>query len=157
VPTSTVHPTYNILQSSKQMARVQTSWPLKGVTGDSSHHVHFTLKEWEAAVKSTKPHLRRILGSHCQLQGTFTSLAEIQACANSRHLCALSSNPLNRTHLSPGHLQIGEALTQLSTSDHTNVTCNRLLRWQTNKNRSSKDIHLTIGSSTASALSKDVP
>ena len=58
-------------------------------------------------------------------------LTEIEACLNSRPLCALSDDPFNPTYLSPGHFLIGEPLTQLPMLDYTNVSCNRLSRWQT--------------------------
>ena len=70
---------------------------------------------WEAAVKSMK---------------LCTLLSEIEACLNSRPLCALSDDPSNPTYLSPGHFLIGEPLTQLPAIDYTNVKMNRLSRWQ---------------------------
>ena len=52
-----------------------------------------------------------------------TLLAEIEACLNSRPLCALSDDPFNPTYLSPGHFLIGEPITQLP-ADLTNVKFN---------------------------------
>ena len=57
--------------------------------------------------------------------------AQIEACLNSRPLCALSDDPFNPTYLSPAHFLIGEPLTQLPAADFTDVKCNRLSRWQT--------------------------
>jgi hypothetical protein len=37
---------------------------------------------------------------------------------------------LSTQHLSPGHLLIGEPLTQVPSAAYTNVKCNRLSRWQ---------------------------
>jgi len=59
-----------------------------------------------------------------------TLLVEIEACLNSRPLCALSDDPFNPTYLSPGHFLIGEPLFQLPAADLTDVKCNRLSRWQ---------------------------
>ena len=85
---------------------------------------------WEAAVKSMKYHLRRTLGSRvATYEELSTLLTEIEACLNSRPLCALSDDPFNPTYLSPGHFLIGEPLTQLP-ADYTDVKCNRLSRWQ---------------------------
>jgi len=50
---------------------------------------------------------------------------------NSRPLCALSNDPLDPSYLSRGHFLIGEPLTQLPSTDHTNVKFSRLSRWQT--------------------------
>ena len=79
-----------------------------------------------------KYHLRRKLGSHVATHEELcTLLTEIETCLNSRPLCTLSDDPFNPTYLSPGHLLIGEPLTQLPVTDYTDVNCNRLFRWQT--------------------------
>jgi len=79
-----------------------------------------------------KHHLRRTLGSYiATYEELCTLLAVIEACLNSRPLCALSSDPFNATYLSPGHFLIGEPLTQLPSADYTKVKRNSLSRWQT--------------------------
>jgi hypothetical protein len=78
-----------------------------------------------------KYHLRRTLGSHiATYEELCTLLTEIEACLNSRPLCALSDDPFYPTYLSPGHFLIGEPLSQLPFAHYTNVKCNRLSRWQ---------------------------
>jgi len=59
-----------------------------------------------------------------------TLLVEIEACLNSRPLCALPNDP-HTSYLSPGHFLIGEPLTQLPTIDYSNIKMSRLSRWQT--------------------------
>ena len=59
-----------------------------------------------------------------------TLLTEIEACLNSRPLCALPNDP-HISYLSPGHFLIGEPLTQLPTIDYSNIEMSRLSRWQT--------------------------
>ena len=82
------------------------------VTGDSSHYVDLTSEDWKAVVTSMMHHLRRTLGSHIDtFEELSTLLAEIEACLNYRTLCALSDDPFNPTHLSPGHFLFGEPLT----------------------------------------------
>jgi len=107
----------------------RTSWPLKDATGNSFQHFGGL---WEAAVISMKYHLRLILGAHVTMYMELcTLLVEIEACLNSRPLCALSDDPFNPTNLSPGHFLIGKPLTQLPAADFTDVKCNRISRWQT--------------------------
>jgi len=78
-----------------------------------------------------KHHLRRTLGAQiATYEELCTLLAEIEACLNSRPLCALSDGPFNPIYLSPGHFLIGEPITQLPAADLTNVKFNRLSRWQ---------------------------
>jgi hypothetical protein len=128
-----------MLQSSSQMARVQDFLAIEGCDWKfiPPHGPHFG-GLWEEAVKSMKYHLRRTLGSHiATYEELCTLLAEIEACLNSRPLCALPSDPFNPTYLSPGHFLIGEPLTQLPSADYTNVKCNRLSRWQTYQQQNS--------------------
>ncbi|XP_071043466.1 uncharacterized protein [Parasteatoda tepidariorum] len=69
---------------------------------------------WEATVKSFKFHLKRVVGDASL---TFEELAtlscQIEACLNSRPLCALSSSPDDPSVLTPGHFLIGKALTAI--------------------------------------------
>lgn len=59
---------------------------------------------WERAVRSLKHHLKRVIG-HQKL--TFeeycTLLAKIEACLNSRPLCALTEDPEDLDFLTPAH------------------------------------------------------
>jgi hypothetical protein len=127
------HELYKMLQSSSQMARVQDFLATEECDWKfiPPHGPHFGGVR-EAAVKSMKHHLRRTLGSHtATYEELCTLLTETEACLNSRPFSALSSDPSNPTYLSPGHFLIGEPLTQLPSTDYTNVKCNGLSRWQT--------------------------
>ncbi|XP_055714801.1 uncharacterized protein LOC129808920 [Phlebotomus papatasi] len=86
---------------------------------------------WEAAVKSCKFHLKRILG---QTPLTFeelqTTLSEIEAVLNSRPLVPISTHPDDPSCLTPGHFLTGTSLTQLPDPDLKHLPMNRLDRWQ---------------------------
>ena len=60
---------------------------------------------WEAAVKSVKYHLRRVLGDHTlTFEEFYTLLKQIEACLNSRPLLPLSDIPTDGQFLSPSFL-----------------------------------------------------
>lgn len=66
---------------------------------------------WEAAVKSMKFHLRRVMRTQVYtFEMIATLLAQVEACMNSRPLCALSDDPDDARALTPGHFLIGEEL-----------------------------------------------
>lgn len=66
---------------------------------------------WEAAVKSMKHHLKRVMGvQKYSLQGITTLLTSVEACLNSRPLCALSDDHEDTEALSPAHFLIGRSL-----------------------------------------------
>lgn len=86
---------------------------------------------WEAAVKSTKHHLKRVLFNFIPtFEELSTILIQIEACLNSRPLCALSGNSDNFDVLTPAHFLIGEPLITIQEADLNSVPLNRLDRWQ---------------------------
>ena len=86
---------------------------------------------WEAGVKSTKYHLKRIIGvESISLEEFATVLCQVEAALNSRPLCALSPDPADLEVLTPGHFLIGEPLTAIPEPDLTHLKVNRLSRWQ---------------------------
>jgi len=102
---------YNTLQRPTQMTRVQDFLTTEGNDWRfiPPHGPHFG-GLWEAAVKSMKYHLRRTLGAQlATYEELNTLLVEIEACLNSRPLCALPNDP-HTSYLSPGHFLIGEPL-----------------------------------------------
>jgi hypothetical protein len=114
-----LHELFNMLHCSSQMARVRDFLVTEGCDRKfiPPYAPHFR-GLWDAAVKFMKRHLRRTLGAHiATCKELCTLLAEIEVCLNSKPLCALSNDPHNSTHLSPGHILIGEILTQLPSAD----------------------------------------
>jgi hypothetical protein len=86
---------------------------------------------WEAAVKSAKYHLTRIVGStQLSFEEMATVLAKIEAILNSRPLVAESKDPEDVTALTPGHFLVGRPLVTLAEPNLLDVTNNRLIRWQ---------------------------
>ncbi|XP_076301671.1 uncharacterized protein LOC143219688 [Lasioglossum baleicum] len=91
---------------------------------------HFGGK-WEAAVKSTKFHMRRVIGeSPLTFEEYATLFAQIEASLNSRPLCPLSDDPSDLAALTPGHFLIGDALNVIPEPDLTDTPRSRLSRWQ---------------------------
>jgi len=86
---------------------------------------------WEAAVKSAKAHLRRVVGDAAlTFEELYTVLSQIEAIMNSRPLTPLSADPNDLSYLTPGHFLVGDALTSIPQQDVTNLRINRLSRWQ---------------------------
>lgn len=68
---------------------------------------------WEAAVKSMKHHLRRVIGAQTlTAEGLNTVLAQVAAVLNSRPLAPLSDDTDNLEALTPAHFLIGEPMIQ---------------------------------------------
>ncbi|XP_046417532.1 uncharacterized protein LOC124178336 [Neodiprion fabricii] len=91
---------------------------------------HFGGK-WEAAVKSVKFHLKRVIGdSRLSYEEYATLLAQIEGVLNSRPLCALSDDPSDLYALTPGHFLIGSALNAIPEPSLGHLPASRLSRWQ---------------------------
>lgn len=86
---------------------------------------------WEAAVKSAKTHMRKVVGaSLLYFEELYTLLTQIEACLNSKPITPLSDSPDDLQALTPGHFIIGEALTAIPDRNLTETPSNRLTRYQ---------------------------
>jgi len=78
---------------------------------------------WEAAVKSAKYHMTRIVGkAHLTFEEMQTTLCEIEAILNSCPL--LNADPNDLAYLSPGHFLVGTTLNGLPCFDLSDVNEN---------------------------------
>lgn len=81
-----------------ELQRLGTEW--RFITPSAPHQGGL----WEAAVKSMKHHLRRVMGKEMLTSSEFrTILAQTSAAMNSRPLAALSDDPNDLEFLTPGH------------------------------------------------------
>ncbi|XP_062715518.1 uncharacterized protein LOC134291591 [Aedes albopictus] len=86
---------------------------------------------WEAAVKSAKTHLKRVVGNATlTFEELGTILAEIEAILNSRPLFAVSDDPADSQVITPAHYLIGRPLTAPAEPSLEAINASRLDRWQ---------------------------
>ncbi|XP_057340601.1 uncharacterized protein LOC130677763 [Microplitis mediator] len=86
---------------------------------------------WEAAVKSFKGHLMRIVGDTLlTFEELNTFVIEIKAILNSRPLTPSSSDPNDPIAITPGHFLIGDSITSLPDWDWADTASNKLSSWQ---------------------------
>lgn len=86
---------------------------------------------WEAAVKSTKRHLKRMSGAQLfTFEEMATLLTKISACLNSRPLTPMSNDPSDLQTLTPGHFITGQSIISPYEGFIGDQPMNRLSAWQ---------------------------
>lgn len=87
---------------------------------------------WEAAVKSTKHHLKRAIGEMTlTYEEMSTLLAQIEACLNSRPMTVVNGEDGNEPlPLTPAHFLVGEPLVNAPDLCYTTSNLSLLSRWQ---------------------------
>jgi hypothetical protein len=82
-------------------------------------------------VKSTKHHLRRVIGdTKLTFEEMSTLLTQVETCLNSRPLQAFSDDPDDIAALTPGHFLIGEPLLAVPEPTLVERPDGALSRWQ---------------------------
>lgn len=86
---------------------------------------------WEAGVKSTKYHLKRVLGDAKLTFEEFTTVvAQIEACLNSRPLYPQTEDPNDDQVLTPGHLLFAYEQSSLPEPCPTEIPTRAVNRYQ---------------------------
>ncbi|XP_052751852.1 uncharacterized protein LOC113522552 [Galleria mellonella] len=86
---------------------------------------------WEAGIKSTKFHLKRLVGNlTLTYEELSTTLAQIEACLNSRPLTRIDSDQDTIDVLTPGHFLVGGPLLTVPDHNFEKSNISSLQRWQ---------------------------
>ncbi|XP_055715003.1 uncharacterized protein LOC129809212 [Phlebotomus papatasi] len=86
---------------------------------------------WEAAVRSCKYHLKRILGqTPLNYEEMCTVLCQVEAVLNSRPIIPVSSSVDDPPYITPGHFLLGAPPAQLPDPTLHHLPINHLDRWQ---------------------------
>ncbi|XP_062537982.1 uncharacterized protein LOC134206294 [Armigeres subalbatus] len=85
---------------------------------------------WEAAVKSAKHHLLKVVGNvNLAYEDLLTLLAQVEMCLNSRPLTPIPEDPTDLDVLTPGHFLVGSNLQAVPESNWKETADNRLDHW----------------------------
>ncbi|XP_054734809.1 uncharacterized protein LOC129242278 [Anastrepha obliqua] len=85
---------------------------------------------WEAAVKSAKYHLVRLVGAQSLWYSQLQTLAtRIEACLNSRPLTPIYDDPNDKLALTPADFMVGAPLVAVPEADIRTIPSNRIKHW----------------------------
>lgn len=109
----------------QQLANKDTNWHF--ISPGAPHQGGL----WEAAVKSAKRHLLRVVGNQALYSDQLnTLLVRIEACLNSRPLIALHDSIDDRLALTPADILTGRPLVSIPEAPIPDVPMNRLQHWR---------------------------
>lgn len=117
---------FNNDHAAEYMKEFNINW--KFITPLAPHHGGI----YEAAVKSTKHNLIRVIGDETwSFEELSTLLAQIEACLNSRPLSAITDDPTDLVALTPAHFLIGRPFVAVPDAGNLiNEKDYRLNRWE---------------------------
>lgn len=126
-----LHELHQLLEAS------ETRTAIDGLCSVRNIEWHFILPRsphfgglWEAAVKSAKTHLKKLLHNKSYtFEQLATIVSEIEAVLNSRPLTAISDSPSDLRVLTPSHFLIGEPLNTLPDTEAHPDMQNITRRW----------------------------
>lgn len=111
---------FELLRSNDHRQKMVTECAKEGITWhfNPPSAPHFG-GLWEAAVRSAKGHLLKVLGELVvPFEDLCTLLVQVESCMNSRPLTPMSDDPSDLEPLTPGHFLIGAPLEQLPDHDY---------------------------------------
>lgn len=127
---------YNEIERLKEHLRNLAEYPFaeefnlkwRFTTERASHHGGI----FEAAVKSAKKHLLRVIGEQrLTFEEYCTVLTQVEACLNSRPMGRMSDDPGDLKVLTPAHFIIGEPINLFpDDTNYVEIPMNRLNRWE---------------------------
>lgn len=86
---------------------------------------------YEAAVKSAKFHIRRIVGNaNLTYEELLTVIKQVESVLNSRPITPLSTSPDDYSALTPGHFLVGRPLLALPEQNYSLDRLSLLKRWE---------------------------
>ena len=86
---------------------------------------------WESAVRSTKYHLKRVIGeTTLTYEELSTLLYSVEACLNSRPLCPINDDANDLTYLTPSHFLLGKSLVTTPDEYLFDQSIGLLKRWK---------------------------
>ena len=86
---------------------------------------------WEAAVKSAKSHIKRVVGTQLLTYEEFTTLTiQVERAMNSRPLVQLTGTPEDQEVLTPGHFLVGSSLSSIPEPINAEMPFQHLRHWQ---------------------------
>lgn len=101
------------------------------LNGTSFRHSPYFGGFWEAGIRSTKHHLKRVLqNALLTFEELYSVITQIEAMLNSRPLCPLSSDPTDLIPLTPSHFLIGRPATSIADPDTTHLPESQLSQYQ---------------------------
>ncbi|RYE22780.1 MAG: hypothetical protein EOP45_07755 [Sphingobacteriaceae bacterium] len=120
-----IHESWQAAAKSEGMKNHMTKWDFLPPLSPHMGGLH------EAAVKSTKHHLRRVIGAQqLTYEELATLLTQVEACLNSRPILALTEDANDSLALTPGHFLIGEPLVGPIMKDYSCTKSNSLTRFK---------------------------